>query len=78
MSGIYLTNNKIIRTKHGQYITIFTEDFDMINLNIDKNIESYDKNFNFTKNIYSKIRNFKKKIIIHDDKKQLLANINNY
>ena len=73
MSGIYLANNKIIRTKHGQYITIFTEDFDMINLNIDKNIESYDKNFNFTKNIYRKIRNFKKKFIIHDDKKQLLA-----
>jgi hypothetical protein len=73
----YITNHKIIRTKHGEYITVITKDYDMINLNIDKNIESYDKSYNLTKNIYRKIRNFKKKFIIHDDKKQLLANINN-
>jgi hypothetical protein len=79
MSGILLTNHKIIRTKHGQYITIFTEDFDMINLNIDKNIESYDKNFNFTKNIYRNIKNFKKKFNkIHDEQSLLLARIDKY
>ena len=73
MSGIYITNHTIITTKHGQYINIITEDYDMYNLNIDKNIESYDNSYNLTKNIYNKIRNFKKKFIIHDDKKQLLA-----
>ena len=73
MNNIYITNHKIITTKHGQYITVITKGYDTINLNIDKNIESYDKNFNFTKNIYKNIRNFKKKFIIHDDKKQLLA-----
>ena len=73
MSGIYLTNNKIIRTKHGQYITIFTEDFDMINLNIDKNIESYDKNYNLTKNIYINIQNFKKKFINREENIKLLS-----
>ena len=79
MSGIYLTNNKIIRTKHGQYITIFTEDFDMINLNIDKIIESYDKIFNFTKNIYRNIKSFKKKFNkIYDEQPLLLARIDKY
>jgi hypothetical protein len=77
MSGIYITNHKIISTKHGRYINIITEDYDIYNLNIDKNIESYDKSYNLTKNIYRKIRNFKKKFIIHDDKKQLLTNNNN-
>ncbi len=73
----YITNHKIITTKHGQYITILTEDFNIYNVNIDKNIESYDKNFNFTKNIYRKIRNFKKKFKIHDEQSLLLAKIDN-
>ena len=73
MSGIYITNHKIITTKHGEYITVITKGYDTINLNIDKKIESYDKSYNLTKNIYKNIRNFKKKFIIHDDKKQLLA-----
>ena len=47
----YITNHKIIRTKHGEYITVITKDYDMINLNIDKNIESYDNSYNLTKNI---------------------------
>ena len=78
MSGIYITNHKIITTKHGQYITVITKDYDMINLNIDKNIESYDKNFT-TNNIYSKIKNFKKKFNkIHDEQSLLLARIDKY
>ena len=75
MSGIYITNHTIITTKHGQYINIITEDFDMININIDKKIESYDKSYKLTKNIYSKIRNFKKKFKIHDEQTLLLAKI---
>ena len=79
MSEIYITNNKIIRTKHGEYITVITEDFDMINLNIDKKIESYDTNFNFTKKIYRNIKNFKKKFNkIHDEQSLLLARIDKY
>ncbi len=39
MSGILLTNHKIIRTKHGAYITIITEDFVILKKHIDKNIE---------------------------------------
>ena len=79
MSGFYLTNHKIIRTKHGQYITIFTEDFNMYNLNVEKNIESYDKSYNLTKNIYRNIRNFKKKFNkIHDEQTLLLARIDKY
>ena len=78
MSKILLTNNKIIRTKHGAYITIITEDFDILNKNIDKKIESYDKNFNFTKNIYRNIKNFKKSNRIHDEQSLLLARIDNF
>ena len=73
MSGILLTNHKIIRTKHGAYITIITEDFDILNKNIDKNIESYDKNYNLTKNIYINIQNFKKKFINRDKNIKLLS-----
>ena len=69
----YITNHKIIRTKHGEYITVITEDYDIYNVNIDKNIESYDKNYNLTKNISRNIENFKKRFKIHDEKKQLLA-----
>lgn len=72
MSGIYITNHKIIRTKHGQYITVITKDYDMINLNIDKNIESYDKSYNLTKNIYKNIQNFKKKFNKKNDEQSLL------
>ena len=78
MSGIYLTNNNIIRTKHGAYITIITEDYDILNKNIDKNIESYDKSYNLTKNIYRNIENFKKKFINRDENIKLLSNINKY
>jgi hypothetical protein len=73
MSGILLTNHKIIRTKHGAYITIITEDFDILNKNIDKNIESYDKNYNLTKNIYINIQNFKKKFINREENIKLLS-----
>ena len=73
MSGIFLTNHKIIRTKHGAYITIITEDFDILNKNIDKNIESYDKNYNLTKNIYTNIQNFKKKFINREENIKLLS-----
>jgi hypothetical protein len=78
MSGIYLTNHKIIRTKHGTYITIITEDFDMINLNIDQNIEKYDENYFSTKNIYRNIKIFKKSNRIHDEKIKLLSVIDKY
>ena len=78
MSYIYLTNHKIIRTNHGQYINIITEDYDIYNLNVDKNIESYDKNYNLTKNISKNIENFKKRFKIHDEKKKLLSNTTNY
>ena len=75
----YITNHKIIRTKHGEYITVITKDYDMINLNIDKNIESYDKNYFSTKNIYKNIKNFKKKFNkIHDEQSLLLARIDNF
>lgn len=74
----YITNHKIIRTKQGQYITVITKGYDTINLNIDKNIESYDKNYNLTKNIYKNIQNFKKKFNkIHDEQSLLLARIDN-
>jgi hypothetical protein len=73
MSGILLTNHKIIRTKHRAYITIITEDYDILNKNIDKNIESYDKNYNLTKNIYINIQNFKKKIINREENIKLLS-----
>ena len=78
MSEIIFIKNKIIRTNHGNYITIITEDFDILNVNIDKNIESYDKNYNFTKNIYINIRNFKKKFVNRDENIKLLSNINKY
>ena len=79
MYDIYITNHKIIRTKQGQYITVITKDYDMINLNIDKNIESYDKNYFSTKNIYKNIQNFKKKFNKkNDDHILLLARIDNY
>ena len=68
----YITNHKIIRTKHGEYITVITKDYDMINLNIDKNIESYDKNYFSTKNIYKNIQNFKKKFNKKNDEQSLL------
>ena len=73
MSGILLTNHKIIRTKHGAYITIITEDFDILNKNIDQKIESYDKNYFSTKNIYINIQNFKKKFINRGDSIKLLS-----
>jgi hypothetical protein len=78
MSGIYLTNHKIIRTKHGAYITIITEDFDKLYINIDQNIEKYDKNYFSTKNIYRNIKNFKKSNRIHDEKIKLLSVIDKY
>jgi hypothetical protein len=79
MSGILITNHKIIRTKHGQYINIITEDFDKLYINIDRNIEPYDKNYFSTKNIYINIQNFKKKFNkIHDEKTLLLARIDKY
>jgi hypothetical protein len=78
MSGIYLTNHKIIRTKHGEYITIITEDYDKLYINIDQHIEKYDKNYNFTKNIYRNIKNFKKSNRIHDEQTLLLARIDKY
>jgi hypothetical protein len=78
MSGIYLTNHKIIRTNHGKYITIITEDFDIFNKNIDKKIEKYDKNYNLTKNIYINIQNFKRSNRIHDEKIKLLSVIDKY
>jgi hypothetical protein len=79
MSGIYLTNHKIIRTKHGAYITIITEDYDFFNKNIDQHIEKYDKNYFSTKNIYRNIKNFKKKFNkIHDEQTLLLARIDKY
>jgi hypothetical protein len=78
MSGIYLTNHKIIRTKHGEYITIITEDFDKLYINIDQKIESYDKNYFSTKNIYRNIKNFKKSNRIHDEKIKLLSVIDKY
>ena len=79
MSGIYLTNHKIIRTKHGAYITIITDDYDKLYINIDQHIEKYDKNYNFTKNIYRNIQNFKKKFNkIHDEQTLLLARIDKY
>ena len=78
MSGILITNHKIIRTKHGNYITIITEDFDILNKNIDQKIESYDKNYFSTKNIYRNIKNFKKSKRIHDEKIKLLSVIDKY
>jgi hypothetical protein len=40
LSFVNFTNHKIITTKHGEYLTVITKDYDMINLNIDKNIEN--------------------------------------
>ena len=78
MSGIYITNHTIITTKHGEYITIITEDFDKLYINIDQNIEKYDKNYFSTKNIYRNIKNFKKSNRIHDEKIKLLSVIDKY
>jgi hypothetical protein len=78
MSEILLTNHKIIRTKHGAYITIITEDFDILNINIDKKIEPYDKNYFSTKNIYRNIQNFKRSNRIHDENIKLLSVIDKY
>ena len=69
----YITNHKIIRTKHGNYITIITEDFDILNKNIDQKIESYGKNYFSTKNIYINIQNFKKKFINREENIKLLS-----
>jgi hypothetical protein len=68
MSGILLTNYKIIRTKHGAYITIITEDYDILKKNIDEFIETYDKNYFSTKNIYKNIKKFKEKFKKHEEK----------
>jgi hypothetical protein len=73
MSEIIFIKNKIIRTKHGEYITIITEDFDILNINIDTKIESYDKSYNLTKNIYKNIKNFKEKIRNRDENIKLLS-----
>ena len=79
MSEIIFIKNKIIRTNHGQYINIITDDFDKLYINIDQHIEKYDKNYNFTKNIYRNIQNFKKKFNkIHDEQTLLLARIDKY
>jgi hypothetical protein len=78
MSEIFLTNHKIIRTSHGKYITIITEDLDIFNKNIDQKIESYDTNYFSTKNIYKNIKNFKKSNRIHDEKIKLLSVIDKY
>jgi len=73
MSEIIFIKNKIIRTKHGQYINIITEDFDKLYINIDQKIEPYDKNYFSTKNIYINIQNFKKKFINREENIKLLS-----
>jgi hypothetical protein len=78
MSEIIFIKHKIIRTNHGQYINVITEDFDKLYINIDQNIEKYDKNYFSTKNIYRNIKNFKKSNRIHDEKIKLLSVIDKY
>jgi hypothetical protein len=78
MSEIIFIKHKIIRTNHGQYINVITEDFDILNVNIDKKIENYDTNYFSTKNIYKNIKNFRKSNRIHDEKIKLLSVIDKY
>jgi hypothetical protein len=73
MSEIIFIKNKIIRTNHGQYINIITDDLDKLYINIDQKIESYDKNYFSTKNIHINIQNFKKKFINRGDSIKLLS-----
>ena len=78
MSEIIFINNKIISTKHGRYINTISEDFDIFNINIDKNIESYDKSYNLSKSISKNIRKFKEIFVNRDENIKLLSVIDKY